>query len=91
MLLKFQDFSSSTFSWIAAGPWRLVCGSDNAVTGRLRSSAQGAKKTQYRKLRGEARHGRNKQCLLYSSQFLRTHTKCCSPLLSTVKTKRVII
>lgn len=53
MLLKFQDFSSSTFSWIAAGPWRLVCGSDNAVTGRFRSSAQGAKKkTQYRKLRG---------------------------------------
>lgn len=53
MLLKFQDFSSSTFSWTAAGPWRLVCGSDNAMTGRFRSSAQGAKKkTQYRTLRG---------------------------------------
>lgn len=53
MLLKFQDFSSSTFSWTAAGPWWLVCGSDNAMTGRFRSSAQGAKKkTQYRKLRG---------------------------------------
>lgn len=53
MLLKFQGFSSSTSSWTAAGPWRLVCGSDNAMAGRFRSSAQGAKKkTQYRKLRG---------------------------------------
>lgn len=73
MLLKFQDFSSSTFSWKTAGPWRLVYGSDKATRSMFSQSAQGAKKkTQYRELGVRPGTEGSKQCFLYSSQLFQT-------------------